>query len=153
MSATALHHLLQQDLDNTTDLIALLREERSLLAKRDIENLNGTLMRKAELLAKIESNDAQRKNILATEGYAVSNEGMKQFCIDNAADETIFDKLQANIRQCSELTDINGAIVHRSRMNTRQVLDILQGKVAGSSTYTSQGGTNKASESTAIAKA
>jgi flagellar biosynthesis/type III secretory pathway chaperone len=153
MSANTLHRLLQDDLQNTLELEALLREERQQLAQRDINNLNKTLMLKAELLAKIENNDAARKKILDAEGYPVNNEGMKQFCLDHAADASVFDDLQTKLRQCAELTDINGAIVHRSKMNTRQVLDILQGKVARSSIYTNQGGTNEASESTAIGKA
>ena len=153
MSANTLHTLLQDDLQNATELEAILREERSQLASRDIEALNKTLMQKAELLAKIENNDSARKNILNAANYPANNEGMKKYCQDNGADESIFDQLQSKLRQCSELTDINGAIVHRSRMNTRQVLAILQGKVARSSLYTIQGGTNESTESTAIAKA
>jgi flagellar biosynthesis/type III secretory pathway chaperone len=153
MSANTLHRLLQDDLQNTLELEALLREERQQLAQRDINNLNKTLMLKAELLAKIENNDSARKKILDAEGYPVNNAGMKQFCLDHAADASVFDDLQTKLRQCAELTDINGAIVHRSKMNTRQVLDILQGKVARSSIYTNQGGTKEASESTAIGKA
>lgn len=153
MSANTLHTLLQNDLQSSTELEALLREERAQLASRDIESLNKTLIQKAELLAKIENNDAARKKILVAEGYPADNEGMKNYCLDHAADDSIFDQLQQKLRQCSELTDINGAIVHRSRMNTRQVLAILQGKVARSSLYTNQGGTNETSESTAIAKA
>ena len=77
---------------------------------------------------------------------------LRDYC-DKAGFGTLYEALQRRLKTCADLTDINGAIVHRSRLSNRHVLDIMQGKSAQSSVYTSQGGTNKQIATRAIAKA
>lgn len=153
MGDTTVHLLLEKDLQNTMNLENLLRAEREQLECRDIGALSKTLIVKAEILAAIEHNDEARRKILASSGYPADNQGLKQYCTDSEQGVDALEALHLQLRKCAELTDLNGAIVHRSRINTRQVLDIMQGKTKQSGLYTSQGGTKKTTESRAIAKA
>jgi flagellar biosynthesis/type III secretory pathway chaperone len=152
MSTKTLAQMLQKDLINATNLENLLRLEREHLEKRDIASLSTLLLQKAEILADIELNDDNRRKLLASSGLPTDNRQLRDYCIDTGLD-VLYEQLQQQLRKCAELTGINGAIVHRSRLNNRQILDILQGKNAQSSVYTSHGDTHKTSESKALAKA
>jgi flagellar biosynthesis/type III secretory pathway chaperone len=152
MSTKTLAQMLQKDLINATNLENLLRLEREQLEQRNIAALSALLLQKAEILADIELNDDHRRKLLASAGLPADNRHLHDYCKDIGLD-ALYEQLQQQFRKCAELTDINGAIVHRSRLNNRQILDILQGKNAQSSVYTSHGDTNKTSESRALAKA
>mgnify|MGYP001581475856 CR=1 FL=1 len=153
MADLTLHDLLEKDLQNTVDLENLLRAERAQLESRDIGALSRILIEKAEVLAAIEQNDEARRKLLVQQGYPADNQGMRRFCSESPRGVSLYDQLREQIAQCAALTNINGAIVHRSRLNTRHVLDILRGKGTQSSLYTSAGGTNKTSETRALARA
>ncbi len=152
MSDTSFHSLLQKDLQNADQLAALLKQEREQLVARNIDELNRILMEKAQLLAEIERNDDTRRKMLASFGHSVDNQALRDYC-QKAGFGALHEQLQLKLKACAELTDINGAIVHRSRLSNRHVLDILQGKTGQTSVYTSHGGTHKQSESRALAKA
>ena len=152
MSDKSIQSLLEKDLHNAESLAALLLSERDQLASRDIDALNKTLMEKAQLLAAIEGNDDSRRKMLASFGRSADNNSLRDYC-DKAGFGTLYEALQRRLKTCADLTDINGAIVHRSRLSNRHVLDIMQGKSAQTSVYTSQGGTNKQIATRAIAKA
>lgn len=152
MSDLSFKSLLEKDLQNAEALVLVLKREREQLAARDIDALNRILMEKAQLLADIERNDDSRRKMLASFGHSADNQALREYCSE-AGFGTLHEALQSKLKTCAELTDINGAIVHRSRLSNRHVLDILQGKSAHASVYTSHGGTNKQTESRAIAKA
>lgn len=152
MSEISFQSLLEKDLHNADALAVLLQGEREQLATRDIDALNKILMEKALLLADIERNDDSRRKMLASFGHSADNQALREYC-NKAGFGPLHEQLQSRLKTCAELTDINGAIVHRSRLSNRHVLDIMQGKSAHASVYTSQGGTNKQTESRAIAKA
>jgi flagella synthesis protein FlgN len=152
MSDKSFQSLLEKDLHNAESLAALLQREREQLASRDIDALNTILMEKAQLLADIERNDDSRRKMLASFGHSADNQALGDYC-NKSGFGTLYEELQRRLKTCAELTDINGAIVHRSRLSNRHVLDIIQGKSAHASVYTSQGGTNKQTETRAIAKA
>jgi len=152
MSETSLKSLIEKDLQNADILATLLQTERDMLTTRDIGALNKILMEKAQLLADIERNDDSRRKMLASFGHSIDNRALRDFCIKSGLGP-LYENLQSKLKICAELTDINGAIVHRSKLSNRQVLDIMQGKSAHASVYTSHGGTNKQTESRAIAKA
>lgn len=152
MSEKAFQSLLEKDLHNAESLVTLLQSERAQLASRDIDALNRILMEKAQLLADIERNDDSRRKMLASFGHSAENQALSDYC-NNVGFGAMYQALQRSLKTCAELTDINGAIVHRSRLSNRHVLDIMQGKSTHASVYTSQGGTNKQTETRAIAKA
>ncbi|MDP2139349.1 MAG: flagellar protein FlgN [Gammaproteobacteria bacterium] len=153
MSDQNLHKLLEKDLQNALNLENLLRAERAQLESRDIGALTRTLSEKAEVLAAIERNDESRRSMLKALGLPNDSQGMRQYCAASAEGPALYDELRQRISLCAGLIEINGAIVHRSRLNTRQVLDILQGKAAQADLYTRKGNNNRTAESRAIAEA
>jgi len=152
MSINSMQQLLEKDLINSTKLENLLRCEREQLEQRNIGALSETLIEKAHLLADIEANDHARQKILASFGEATDNGALRDFCTQNGL-ATLYKDLLKSLQQCSDLTNINGVIVHRSKLNNRRLLDIMQGKSSQPGVYTSHGDSSATSNSQAIAKA
>jgi len=152
MSKDSMQQLLEKDLINSSKLENLLRCEREQLEQRNIDALNETLIEKAQLLAGIEANDHARQKILASFGQSTDNGALKEYCAQNGL-EALYKDLLKSLQQCSDLTNVNGAIVHRSKLNNRRLLDIMQGKSAQPGLYTSHGDSSTSSNSQAIAKA
>lgn len=152
MSKDSMQQSLEKDLINSTKLENLLRCEREQLEQRNIGALNETLIEKAQLLADIEANDHARQKILASFGESTDNRALRDFCSQNGM-ETLYRNLLKSLQQCSDLTNINGAIIHRSKLNNRHLLDIMQGKSSQPSVYTSHGDSSASAHSRAIAKA
>ncbi len=152
MSDSVMQGLLEKDLSNASRLENLLETERRLLEKRDIGALNQLLMEKAQLLADIESNDDARRKLLASFGKSDNNTGLRDYCTQVGIGDLYKDLLRA-LQHCAELTNINGAIVHRSKLNNRHMLDIMQGKSADTSLYTQRGDASTSSDTRAIARA
>lgn len=147
-----MRQLLEKDLINTTNLENLLQKEREQLQQRDIGALSNTLMEKAQLLADIEANDDARRKILASFDKSVDNGGLREYCKEEGMGD-LYQELLRSLQQCSDLTNINGAIVHRSKLSNRHMLDIMQGKSSQPSVYTNHGDASTTSDSRAIAKA
>lgn len=122
-----MRQLLEKDLINSTNLENLLQIEREQLQHRNIGALSNTLIEKAQLLADIETNDDARRKILASFDKSVDNSGLREYCKQEGMEDLYRDLLRS-LQQCSDLTNINGAIVHRSKLSNRQMLDIMQGK-------------------------
>lgn len=152
MSATSMRQLLEKDLINATNLENLLLGEREQLEKRDIGALSNTLIEKAQLLADIEANDDTRRKLLASVNQAADNNGLREYCKQEGM-EVLYKDLLKSLQQCSDLTNVNGAIVHRSKLSNRHMLDIMQGKSSQPSVYTNHGDARKTADSRAIAKA
>ena len=150
--------LLQSDLTNTGKLEKLLKVEREQLESRDIESLNTTLGEKSRILAQIEKNEHQRQELLTEAGYVEGNQKRAEFyatlqspfcekCLET------FESLKQLIEKCKLMNDVNGAIVHRSKSSSAQVLRILRGQIGKTDLYTNRGNTNTDNQSRPIAEA
>ncbi|MDT8428274.1 MAG: flagellar protein FlgN [Pseudomonadales bacterium] len=145
MTADTISTLIENDLANTEQLSQLLKNERLQLETRNLEALQSLLQQKTELLASIERNGKACKNLLQQAGFPGTRQGMKEYCQQLGLEDS-FTALQDNLRKCKELTLINGAIVHRSRINTLKIIDILRGIPTGAGLYTHAGESAHATE-------
>ena len=154
MENFAIEELLKKDLQNTSLLAKLLTEEKGLLEKRNVELLSHTLRKKAELLAAIEKNDALCQKLLGNMGFSADRQGLLAWCkTQDPKIEALFLELQQNLHSCREMNLVNAAIVHRSKLNTGKLLDILKGKTTGSGLYNPIGSTRMSSESRTLGNA
>lgn len=145
MTTDEIPALIESDLANTQALCQLLQEERQQLEARNLEALQHLLLQKTRLLAAIESNGNSCKSLLQQAGFPGTRQGMSEYC--RQLDLTVpFTALQDSLRKCKELTLINGAIVHRSKINTMKIIDILRGIPTGSGLYTHAGESAHATE-------
>ena len=146
MSHKALQNLLEQDLSGAQQLDNLLLEERRLLERRDVQNLDGLLGRKAELLASMERNDQARRQLIQECGFEPGRGGLQACCqhLDARQNgrtlENLFEALQNALERCREATTVNANIVHRSRSHNARLINLLRGGEAQPDLY-SPGGT------------
>ena len=152
MSNASMQLLLEKDLHNAAQLETLLRAERMQLESRNIGALSQTLIEKAEVLAQIEANDEARRKLLASFQKSTDNSGLRDYCQQEGLGDLYRDLLRS-LQHCADLTNINGAIVHRSKLNNRHMLDILQGKTSQPGVDDHRGDASTTSDSRAIAKA
>ena len=150
--------LLQSDLTNTGKLESLLKVEREHLENRDIDCLNATLGEKSQILARLEKNEQQRRELLNEAGYSKANQKLAEFYatlqspFSEKCTET-FEELKQIIEKCKLMNDVNGAIVRRSKSSSAQVLSILRGQMGNPDLYTNLGDTDTHNQSRPIAKA
>jgi flagellar biosynthesis/type III secretory pathway chaperone len=136
--------LLKTDLQNARLLATLLDSERTELESRRYESLSALMRRKAELLAALEKNNERVRQLLSDTGFSHDSQGILAYCetLDRTAGTDTasqFRELQTRLTHCREMNLINASIVHRTKLHTGTLLDILRGKKAGQSLYTAEG--------------
>lgn len=147
MSSTELQKLLEKDRTQLDMLAQLLLEEKSCLEKRDLEQLNVLLQKKQQILTSIEHDDHARRQLLAKAGLKDNQTSLPKLrqLLGKSPDYAVLVELIENVEnrllRCRELTEINSAIVHRSRISTQRTLGILRGPDSHHGLYTSHGAT------------
>lgn len=134
-----------QQLSAFTELDAILQDEHRALLNQDREALNQCLVRRAPVLAQIESLDDRVAACLRTLRVEPSRAGVEQ-CFANLSPvprqraQSVFAALREVAERCRKQNEINGkVIVHRQR-NADRVLRILSGNTSpGSATYAPDG--------------
>lgn len=148
MSSSELQNLLEKDRTQLDMLAKLLLDEKACLEKRDLEQLNVLLQQKQQVLTAIEQDDHARRQLLAKAGLKENQTSLPELrrLLSKSPDYTalveLIESVEKRLLQCRELTEINSAIVHRSRINTQRTLGILRGPSALQGLYTSHGATS-----------
>ncbi len=168
MSIATIRTLLAEDLQKTALLVELLGEEKQQLEQRELEALSSILHRKAQLLATIEASSTACQQFLAEAGFAGDRQGLLDCCQEvdrieaqgsdasaqsRASAVALFEQLQQNLQHCRDLNLVNAAIVHRSKLNTGKLLDILRGKTDSNTLYNPVGDTSNHGESRPLGSA
>jgi flagella synthesis protein FlgN len=146
MNNNDLQHLLEDDRQQLGHLLEVLQAERKALESRDLDTLSTLLTEKQTLLARIGTNDHDRRQLLRGAGVPPERTSLAQLklLLRNSTDPgvtTLLDTIEQLVTSCRELTETNGIIVHRSRLNTEKALNILRGNQPVSTLYTSHGNT------------
>ena len=148
MSSSELQNLLEKDRTQLDMLARLLLDEKACLEKRDLEQLNVLLQQKQQVLTAIEQDDHARRQLLAKAGLKENQTSLPELrrLLSKSTDYTalveLIESVEKRLLHCRELTEINSAIVHRSRINTQRTLGILRGPSALQGLYTSHGATS-----------
>lgn len=147
MISTELQKLLEKDRTQLDALAQLLQEEKRCLEQRDLDKLTTLLQNKQTLLAAIEQDDHARRQLLGKAGLKAEQLNLPNLRLilskspDYQALAELVESVENRLKHCRELTEINSAIVHRSRINTQRTLGILRGSESLTALYTSHGAT------------
>lgn len=141
------------DIPATDQLLTLLKQERSLLEKREYEQYQQLISNKLQLLQTLEKNAAVRQQHLLNAGF--EDEASTLATLDKQAPivANAWRKLQSQWQQCQELNEINERISKRTRLVVGQILDILRGQNNQAKLYTKQGNTRNNGEGRPITSA
>lgn len=148
MSLTAtcskLANLLQEELERSTRLLAVLEAEHVVIAGRDTDALQQIIAEKQELLGCLERSHEYRLQLLQTNNLAMSQEGLTsllQQCGDKQNELSVnWSEIRSTLAACQLKNQQNGVILATSRRVTRDALAILLGDSADNSELYNQSG-------------
>lgn len=130
--------LLHEQRERLAALNELLREERTMLAERDMERLPTLLSRKVELLGAVESAENQRAALADHLGFGRADADM------TAAVETLPDPEAARadwrqivdaLQDCRILNETNGRLIHQQQSGVQRTLELLQVEASNGGGY------------------
>ncbi|MGK0500020.1 MAG: flagella synthesis protein FlgN [Oceanicoccus sp.] len=150
---TALATLFDIDLPITSELLALLQQERKALETRQYQAFQQLISKKQQLLLKLEKNAEQRQQLLQAAGFTDETSTL------NAADHhapivaTAWRKLGAQWSHCQELNEVNDRIAKRTRLVVGQILDLMRGQNSKDKLYTRKGNAHSTNSGRTITSA
>jgi flagella synthesis protein FlgN len=150
--------LIGADLQCTHDLIDLLKQERTALRDRNVDQLTELLSLKTDLLGRLGQSCSQRSALLTQEGFSLDGEGMRAFFSTRQPELSkrlveSWSQLEQELEQCNALNEINAKIAHRSQLTATHILGILTGSSQHLELYSARGIPSDSKERQTIAKA
>lgn len=152
---TNIDQLLSLDLQHSTRLENVLREERLTLQQRDQQQLSALVEEKEQLLSKLDQSAKLRSQWLQQLGLKASADDWEKLVLKQQ-DPSLTDRFQAlndSIKNCRELNEVNGRLIGRSQQTLAKLLNIMRGTQATPQLYGSDGSTQNRSESRCFTQA
>jgi flagella synthesis protein FlgN len=152
---TNIDQLLSLDLQHSTRLESVLREERLTLQQRDQKQLSALVEEKEQLLGKLDQSAKLRSQWLQQLGLKASADDWEKLVLKQQ-DPSLTDRYQAlndSVKNCRELNEVNGRLIGRSQQTLAKLLNIMRGTQATPQLYGSNGSTQNSSESRCFTQA
>lgn len=132
-------YALQQDIEHSEQLLAVLTQERQAFETRDYSNLENLIAQKKAWVERLEANSIQRKRWLSQHGMADDFAALS--AAKNQAPEVVarWEAAATAWRECQSANQVNDQICRRTRLVVEGVLDILRGQTAAPATYDAKG--------------
>ncbi|HDY84736.1 hypothetical protein LCGC14_0473210 [marine sediment metagenome] len=139
-SLQKLHNILQTEQITASQLLELLKYERSALTKSDVDAMTELTVKKQPLVVHLEQLGREREAVLQMEGFSAGKDGLSAF-IANQTDQHsriltgMVDALKVTAKACREHNQVNGGIVNVNRQYVQQAMNILRGRDMTPSAY------------------
>jgi flagella synthesis protein FlgN len=156
INPTFVQQMIAQDTIAIHQLKALLVHERSLLEKRQHEELPDIITQKDQLLDTLAQSAKQRQQLLQNMGLKTDAQTWQDLLSAHAALVPLrepWQTLTQEFAECQRLNDINGKMIARSKQTLVNLLNILRGQVAAPQLYNQSGATTNGASSHTLAKA
>lgn len=152
---TNIDQLLSLDLQHSTRLENVLREERLTLQQRDQQQLSALVEEKEQLLGKLDQSAKLRSQWLQQLGLKASADDWENLVLKQQDPSLTvrFQALNDSIKNCRELNEVNGRLIGRSQQTLAKLLNIMRGTQATPQLYGSDGSTQNRSESRCFTQA
>ena len=119
--------------------------EYDALKQRDHESFDEIVLKKQEYASKLDDNEKALFDVLASEGFGHSQEGLQAF-MDSLTDKpdphdikTIWSELHPVLQECQKQNQVNGRILNLSLINVQQAVNLLKGQSGNSGMYNNSG--------------
>ena len=141
------HQLLRSLSDDSRDLttlLELLTQERKILEQNKPELLDEINQQKNQLTQTLEQRNNARVTQLQQSGYTPTENSWKPVIANleqasGVALKSTWEKVEQQLKQCSELTAINEKIIANMRQNVNQLMNALRGEIGAGETYSADG--------------
>ena len=139
-SLQKLHNILQAEQAAASQLLTLLKHERSALTKSDVDTMTTLTAQKQPLVISLEQLGRQREALLQIEGFSAGKNGLAAFIANQTEQHsrilnTMVDSLKVTAKACREHNQVNGGIVNINRQYLQQAMNILRGRDMTPSAY------------------
>ncbi|MBX2808010.1 MAG: flagellar protein FlgN [Cellvibrionaceae bacterium] len=135
--------MLNQDLDNGRQLLALLEQETAAVEKRNFDILQHLVNEKTHLISRLKKNAEQRSAWLHAANKP-ADEAHWLACLSSVDEHQLTSQWQAiknTIAHCQAINDINGKVVQRGIKCHEQLLRLMRGNTQGDNLYNAKGKT------------
>ena len=148
-------NLLDDETNQLKQLLQALSDEATALLSNQSSNIElATNAKKYALEKQIELTMAREKAMYEMTGHS-GDEALNQLA-DNTEDaylKQLIHELAERVKQCREMNQANGKLIHKQQRHTNNALNILRQREAPPATYSNQGSTNQVCDSRIIGKA
>lgn len=139
-SLQKLHSILQAEQTTASQLLAMLKYERSALTKSDVDAMTDLTAKKQPLVVTLEQLGRQRETLLQAEGFSAGKDGLAAFIANQTEQHSrilnsMVDGLKITAKACREHNQVNGGIVNVNRQYLQQAMNILRGRDMAPSAY------------------
>lgn len=137
--------LLGKHLSQVKSMLEILRLEHTALIRRDLVSFDNIVLRKQAQIRSLEEIEPSLSPIHALIGKNSAGKNMESFIanIESNPLKTQFQSLWKDLRetltQCNNQNKINNRILHNSRSNLQQAIDILRGENSQPNLYGASG--------------
>lgn len=143
MSMNALQQLsslLQSELNHSSQLAQLLKQEREALKAADLEQITFLTQQKQPHVVQLEQLGRQREQLLKAAGFPGGKSGLEAFLANHSPEQAqpamqMLNQLRQVARVCRDFNQINGGILNVNRQHLVRALSILRGRDPETSAY------------------
>lgn len=139
-SLQQLHNILQTEQTTASQLLVMLKQERSALTNSDVTAMTDLTAKKQPLVVALEKLGRQQAALLQAEGFSAGKEGLAAFIANQTEQHSrilngMVEALKVTAKACREHNQVNGGIVNVNRQYLQQAMNILRGRDITPSAY------------------
>ncbi|MBV1873249.1 MAG: flagellar protein FlgN [Gammaproteobacteria bacterium] len=149
--------LIKQGIELFKILYSILTDERRCLEENRFKDLKAISVKKEACLSKISRHEHHIQQLCEQYDIEYNAEAVDQLLLISGDSEhhhvENIQDYKTRLSQCNDLNNINGRIIHRSRLNAASLLELLKGAAKQEQTYSVKGKKNTEGLHRSIAKA
>ena len=150
--------LIEKGIELFEVLYSILTEERRCLEENRFKDIKAISVKKEACLSRISRHEHHIQQLCEQHDIEYNAGAVDQLLLisgDSAHHQQIENILNYKTRlsQCDDLNNINGRIIHRSRLNAASLLELLKGAAKQEQTYSIKGKKDTEGRHRSIAKA
>jgi flagella synthesis protein FlgN len=142
--AQKLLQAIQHDIQISGQLLALLKQEKQALERRDYSDYHPIIETKKKHLQELEMADRKRRDLMAEMGFSADSEGLNAFLAHipvawRGRFEGAWNQLMGNLQTCRHQNEVNGRILNHAQQAIERLMSYLRGVSPNQAIYTKTG--------------
>jgi flagellar biosynthesis/type III secretory pathway chaperone len=145
--ADELDRLFQRQLQNTNNLLRILKAEYGALDENNITEFEDIVKQKQQCATELERCEKQIFELLNKSGFSAGNDGLEQLMAQTENDKAFaglhntWNQLLESTLKCNEQNHTNARVINLASISVRQALQIISGQEPDTELYNQSGKT------------
>lgn len=147
--------LLEKDISDLDNLVAVLGEESTALKGRDSDKISHFSKAKSALVKQIEDRARAKVKLITASGAKIEAGKVKSGieALGDAELTNLWNESLLKLEECKQLNQVNGLVIERSRTRNQKLMDLVRGQHGKPKLYGNKGAEQAYSSANSIAKA